>query len=79
MDLNNDGIEEEICYKCIEDEENEEYISELTINGTNEVSLQGNLEPYIWVVDVDPKDCFRYHRAKQLKTFICLDESLAFP
>lgn len=59
MDLNNDGIEEEICYKCIEDEENEEYISELTINGTNEVSLQGNLEPYIWVVDVDPKDNYK--------------------
>lgn len=59
MDLNGDGIQEEISFKGVTDEYDLTETGTVQINGKTQATVNGNLEPYIWVVDVDPRDDYK--------------------
>lgn len=59
MDLNNDGIQEEISCKNIMQDEDYASSASIEINGKVQDTLEGNFQPNIWVVDVDPNDDYK--------------------
>lgn len=59
MDLNNDGIQEEISCKNIMQDEDYASSASIEINGRVQDTLEGNFQPNIWVVDVDPNDDYK--------------------
>lgn len=60
MDLNGDGIQEEISYKFITDVEDDTIAScSIEINGQLQLTKEGFWEPYLWVVDIDAEDEYK--------------------
>lgn len=59
MDLNNDGIEEEIVMEFKLGEEWDRSTCRVKVNGKVQVELERNWDEYIWVVDIDETDDYK--------------------
>lgn len=59
MDLNNDGIKEEIVMELQVQEEDYRSTCQVKVNGEVQVELERNWDDYIWVVDIDETDGFK--------------------
>ena len=59
MDLNNDGIDEEIVFQSESKDEWAVGLGVIKINGKASEEISGQFQGYIWVVDIDETDSYK--------------------